>query len=92
MAQPGRTAYIQKCVLRASALECRAVAMEPSVTCKVQVLPMDPAAPPGGDAQKGLKTKSLSQGKLVQVTLLAVRASANSPEPALMTHRCRCRN
>ncbi len=44
--------------------------MEGSVTCKVQVVPMDPSAPPGGgDAQKGLKAKSLSQGKLVQVIL-----------------------
>ncbi len=60
------------------------MATEPSVTCKVQVVPMDPnGTPGGGDAQKGLQTKSLSQGKLVQVSPLAVRSSVT-----LLDFRC----
>ena len=52
-------------------MNCRAVATEPAVTCKVQVVPVTNtgADSDGGDVQKGSMTKSVSQGKLVQVTL-----------------------
>ena len=67
-------------VLSVFRMHRRAVATEPSVTCKVQVVPVDPNAPPGGgDTQKGLKTKSLSQGKLVQVTMHGKERGIGAP-------------
>ncbi len=71
----------------------RTVSTEPTDAGKVQVAPPDPDAPAAdADEKKGLKTKSLSQGKLVQVTLHAPRAPLETPLKLYRVSGQRCVN